>query len=148
MRVLLICLCLASSSAWSNEEPISAESLSFDDENYAASLVGNVIYFDEEQTLLNEISSYVLEVFGKWLLAHEDYDIVVGGHASLEGSGDYQWAMAARRASLVAHFFISMGVSEERIIFANYGKVKEVSRKADAQFVRANNRVELTLRSD
>ena len=115
------------------------------DSAYVATLVGNTVYFDEARTVLDESSSYVLQQYGAWLASHENYDVVLDCHASVRGSDDVLWALAARRCAVVGDFLLSFGVERRRIVMRHWGDTRLVTRKKQELFNRANNRVQLTI---
>ena len=117
-----------------------------DDPAYVTTLVGDTVYFDEARTVLDESSSYVLQQYGEWLASHEGYEVVLDCHASVRGSDDVLWALAARRCAVVGYFLLSFGVEQRRIVMRNWGDTRLVTRKKQEIFNRANNRVSLTIR--
>ena len=71
--------------------------------------------------------------------------IEIAGHTDNVGGSDYNRQLSQRRASAVAQYLMSKGVTEPRIITAAGGEDHPIASNATDQGRAANRRVEVTL---
>ena len=71
--------------------------------------------------------------------------IEIAGHTDNVGGSDYNRQLSQRRASAVAQYLMSRGVSEQRIMTAGGGEEHPIASNSTEQGRAANRRVEVTL---
>ncbi len=71
--------------------------------------------------------------------------IEIAGHTDNVGGADYNRQLSQRRASAVAQYLVSRGVTESRIITAAGGEEHPIASNSTEQGRAANRRVEVTL---
>ncbi len=71
--------------------------------------------------------------------------IEIAGHTDNVGGSDYNRQLSQRRASAVAQYLMSKGVSEQRIMTAGGGEEHPIASNSTEQGRAANRRVEVTL---
>jgi len=71
--------------------------------------------------------------------------IEIAGHTDNVGGSDYNRQLSQRRASAVAQYLMSRGVSEQRILTAGGGEEHPIASNSTEQGRAANRRVEVTL---
>ncbi len=71
--------------------------------------------------------------------------IEIAGHTDNVGGADYNRQLSQRRASAVAQYLMSKGVSEQRILTAGGGEEHPIASNSTEQGRAANRRVEVTL---
>jgi len=71
--------------------------------------------------------------------------IEIAGHTDNVGGADFNRQLSQRRASAVAQYLMSKGVSEQRIITAAGGEDHPIASNSTDQGRAANRRVEVTL---
>ena len=71
--------------------------------------------------------------------------IEIAGHTDNVGGSDYNRQLSQRRASAVAQYLMSRGVSEQRIMTAGGGEEHPIASNSTEQGRSANRRVEVTL---
>lgn len=98
------------------------------------------VYFDFDSSELRGDSRRALEEHARVLRNSETMRIRVEGHASEEGTSEYNLALGNRRAKSVRDFLIRSGVSESRIETISYGEERPAGRLEE------NRRVEFNLR--
>ena len=89
-------------------------------------VVGDRVLFEVDQSNLNGVARAVLGVQANWLIANQDFRIVVEGHADEQGTREYNVALGARRANAVREYLISLGVAENRIETVSFGKERPI----------------------
>ena len=64
-----------------------------------------------------------LDQVGKYLLTHPDLIIEIDGHASPEGSDEYNYILSKRRAEAVKEYLIERyEINRERVIIKGFGR--------------------------
>ncbi len=71
--------------------------------------------------------------------------IEIAGHTDNVGGSDYNRQLSQRRASAVAQYLTSKGISEQRILTAGGGEEHPIASNSTEQGRAANRRVEVTL---
>jgi len=72
---------------------------------------------------------------------HELVRIEIGGHASSEGSDDYNLDLSERRAEAVRKYLVEKsGVRQERLTAEGYGETKPLVTPDDSESLREKNR--------
>lgn len=89
--------------------------------------VGDRVFFEEDQSVLNSQGQATLANQAKWLNRYSQYTITVEGHADERGTRQYNIALGARRAQSARDYLVSQGVSASRIRTISYGKERPVA---------------------
>jgi len=89
--------------------------------------VGDRVFFEEDQSVLNSQGQSTLAGQAKWLNRYSQYTITVEGHADERGTRQYNIALGARRAQAARDYLVSQGVSASRIKTISYGKERPVA---------------------
>ena len=87
-----------------------------------ASNVGDRVFFESDQTELNQTAQATLDKQARWLSQYARYDFTVEGHADERGTREYNFALGARRAEATKDYLVAKGVSAARIHTISYGK--------------------------
>jgi OOP family OmpA-OmpF porin len=84
--------------------------------------------------LLNEVADTIKQ--------HQELKkIEIGGHASSEGSDDYNLDLSERRAEAVRQYLVeTSGVRQERLMAEGYGETKPLVTPDDSEALREKNR--------
>ena len=72
--------------------------------------------------------------------------ISIEGHASSDGSSEYNMHLSSNRASMVKKALIEMGVSSSNIMIKNYGEDKPAESNSTSQGRINNRRVDLIIK--
>jgi outer membrane protein OmpA-like peptidoglycan-associated protein len=72
-------------------------------------------YFDYDDSKLKEDAKSMLSKNVSVLKSHENLKLVIHGYADSRGAADYNKKLSERRAQAVKSFFISQGISSDRI---------------------------------
>jgi outer membrane protein OmpA-like peptidoglycan-associated protein len=105
---------------------------------------GNVTF----RTGSADLNAQFFKVLDGVALVAKKYDktiIEVAGHTDNVGGSDYNRQLSQRRASAVAQYLMSKGVSEPRIMTAAGGEEHPIASNSTEQGRTANRRVEVTL---
>nr|WP_247646293.1 peptidoglycan-associated lipoprotein Pal [Labrenzia sp. VG12] len=89
--------------------------------------VGDRVFFEEDQSVLNAQGQTTLASQAKWLSRYSQYTITVEGHADERGTRQYNIALGARRAQAARDYLVSQGVNASRIRTISYGKERPVA---------------------
>jgi len=92
-----------------------------------SSQVGDRVFFETDQTDVNDRGAAVLDKQAAWLNRYARYNFTVEGHADERGTREYNFALGSRRAESVKNYLISKGVSASRIKTISYGKERPVA---------------------
>ena len=105
---------------------------------------GNVTF----RTASADLNSQFFKVLDGVALVAKKYDktiIEVAGHTDSVGEAAYNKQLSQRRASAVAQYLGSRGISDQRVMTAAGGEEHPVASNATEQGRSANRRVEVTL---
>ncbi|EAV45662.1 peptidoglycan-associated lipoprotein Pal [Roseibium aggregatum] len=89
--------------------------------------VGDRVFFEEDQSVLNAQGQATLANQAKWLNRYSQYTITVEGHADERGTRQYNIALGARRAQSARDYLVAQGVNASRIKTISYGKERPVA---------------------
>lgn len=116
------------------------EAVARSDDEYLAVFLGDKIYFDEGSARLDETSLLYLERVAGWLATEEDKILMIEAHAPDGGGRDFSFALAGRRAFVVAAVLESLGVASKRLVLANWGAIAPLV-VTDQEMAQVNRRV-------
>jgi peptidoglycan-associated lipoprotein len=104
-----------------------------------ASQFGN-IYFDFDSDTLKQDARGTLNMYAKWLMAHQDYMVRIEGNCDERGSVEYNLALGQRRADSATKYLVDLGVDKNRISTVSYGKERPVDPGHDEEAWAKNRR--------
>jgi peptidoglycan-associated lipoprotein len=107
-------------------------------------VVGDRIYFLNDQTSLSQEAQDTLTKQAEWLQQYAKVTVQVEGHADERGTREYNISLSARRATAARGFLISHGVAANRISSIAYGKERPVAL-CDAEQCWSQNRRVVTV---
>ena len=109
--------------------------------------VGDRIFFASGSASLGARARVALEAQAAWLLQHTYVGVVVEGYADDPGDAEANAALAQARAESVRDRLARLGVPEQRLAIASYGRTGQVVTCADATCAGPNRRVVLRIAS-
>jgi peptidoglycan-associated lipoprotein len=121
----------------------SAAQVPGSEEDFAAN-IGDRVFFENDQTALNDESKAALLKQASWLKEYSDVSIQIEGHADERGTRDYNFSLSAKRATSVRNFLLSQGISAKRVSSIAYGKEKP-AQLCDAEECWSQNRRAVTV---
>lgn len=77
------------------------------------------------------------------LKQHENFQVVINGHADSSGGDDYNMELSQERADVVREFLMGQGISEDHIVYYAFGESDPKVPTEDGVRNRANRRVEI-----
>ncbi len=115
----------------------------------AAAVVPEIIEFDTptfafDQYELTPEAKMGLDENLEGLSSQPDLSIVIQGHTDSIGPEDYNQKLSEQRAQAVYEYFISKGVSPERMQTVGYGESRPVADNSSAQGRALNRRTEIS----
>jgi len=105
-----------------------------------------VVYFKYDSAQLTAESIATIERNLRWLRAHPDKQVELGGHCDVRGTAEYNIALSERRADAVRGYLLKSGVPEQAMSVVGYGSEAQVSFREDEEGHRLNRRVEFKVR--
>lgn len=117
-----------------------AHSNQFDERELSLMNHSHKIFFNTDQSAIKDEHQMELDSIIQLINKHDVLNIDIAGFASSDGNPRYNLDLSHKRALIVLDYFVSKGVSEERIIARGYGAVDEDSspeeqRRADVRVV-------------
>ncbi len=131
------------------EEPMVDEEPPIRDEEFYSIPELKPIYFEFDQYHLTEEAKDILQKNAEFLLANPQYEILIEGHCCECGSNEYNLALGQKRASTIREYYISLGISADRIATISYGEEKPINKNAgppDSPLCKPNRRGETKVR--
>src|SRR6266446_3685336 len=113
-------------------------------EDIVLNMPGNITF----RTGSADLNAQFFKVLDGVALVAKKYDktiIEIAGHTDNVGGADFNKQLSQRRASAVAQYLMSKGVSEPRIMTAAGGEEHPIASNSTEQGRAANRRVEVTL---
>lgn len=89
--------------------------------------IGDKVFFDFNNSVLNDKAKDQLRKQIKWLSDHPKVVVVIEGHCDERGGDEYNLKLGYKRAKAIEIFLLEHGISSKRIDVVSYGK-----RKPDA----------------
>ena len=93
---------------------------------YLATGVPDRVFFATNESVLTTASRETLRKQAGWLRKNSDVTIVIEGHADERGTREYNLALGERRANAAKDYFMTYGISSDRISVLSYGKERPV----------------------
>jgi len=106
--------------------------------------LGGVLFGFDSADLTPEARLSVARVAG-FLIALDNRDAVVEGHADNTGNADYNLGLSARRAESIAASLVESGVGQARLSAEGYGSTFPVASNDTAEGREKNRRVEIVI---
>jgi peptidoglycan-associated lipoprotein len=88
--------------------------------------VGDRIYFDTDQSTLNDQARATLDKQVDWLQRYSQVRIWVAGNCDERGTEEYNLALGQRRANADREYLMAHGIASTRIETISYGKDRPV----------------------
>lgn len=104
-----------------------------------SSFVLKDIFFEFDKSTILQQSYFELMRLVSLLKAYPDMRIEIGGHTDAKGSDSYNLRLSENRAKSVVDYLVSKGLSENRLQYKGYGKMKPIDTN-DTEEGRAKNR--------
>jgi len=115
-----------------------------DGDNITLNMPGNITFATNSSDLSPSFFA-VLNSVGKVLDEFDKTVVEVAGHTDNTGSESYNQALSERRASSVAQYLMSQGVTQQRLITVGMGELRPVSDNSTPEGRQLNRRVEITM---
>lgn len=82
----------------------------------------SMVHFAYRSSKLSLIAREILQTNAAILKENRDWKIIVEGHCDSRGSSAYNYALGAKRADALTDYYISLGISPERVTSVSYGE--------------------------
>jgi outer membrane protein OmpA-like peptidoglycan-associated protein len=104
------------------------------------------IQFDPGKATIKKASNKMLDEIVKILNDYPDYNMSIEGHTDNVGKPEKNMTLSTDRAAAVKGYFISKGISADRLSSAGYGDTKPVASNKTAAGRAKNRRVAMDLK--
>ncbi|MCF6217152.1 MAG: peptidoglycan-associated lipoprotein Pal [Gammaproteobacteria bacterium] len=112
-------------------------------DNPASPLARKVVYFDFDQSVINDEDKVTLNAHADYLIANPVAHVRLEGHADERGTREYNVALGERRAGAVKRYLTLKGVAASQLNMISYGEERPAKRGHDEGSWALNRRVEL-----
>jgi peptidoglycan-associated lipoprotein len=89
--------------------------------------ISDRVLFSVDQSTLSAEAIGTLNQQISWLAQNPSAPILIEGHADERGTGEYNLALGASRASAVRNYMVSQGIPDQRISIITYGRERPVA---------------------
>ncbi|MDH3746806.1 MAG: OmpA family protein [Gammaproteobacteria bacterium] len=113
-------------------------------DNITLNMPGNVTFATNSSDLSPAFFD-VLTSVGKVLGEYDQTVVEVAGHTDSTGSESHNQSLSERRATSVATYLQTQGVSNQRVITVGMGELRPVADNTSSSGRQANRRVEITM---
>ncbi len=114
------------------------------DNNITLNMPGNVTFATGSSDLSPSFFD-VLNSVSKVLTEFDQTIVEIAGHTDSDGSVQYNQGLSERRAQVVAQYFRTQEIMEQRLIPIGQGESRPVADNTTASGKQANRRVEITM---
>ena len=102
--------------------------------------------FEVNSAQIKQSSYYNLAKLAVMLQQNPNMFLEIHGHASAEGTSDYNLILSAKRAKSVEKFFLSRGIDQNKLFIRFYGEESPLNNNLNENQRSENRRVEFTIR--
>jgi len=113
-------------------------------DNITLNMPGNVTFATDSSDLSPAFFD-VLASVGKVLGEYDQTVVEVAGHTDSTGSESHNQSLSERRATSVASYLQTQGVSNQRVMTVGMGELRPVADNTSSSGRQANRRVEITM---
>lgn len=110
----------------------------------AAGTMGEAIQFEFNSSVLRTSAYPTLDKVSSDLRSNSSMSVHLHGHASAEGTDEYNMQLSKDRANSVKTYLVNSGVDASRITTTGYGETRPVASNATEEGRSQNRRVEFT----
>jgi len=104
-----------------------------------------MIYFDYDKYAIREDAKPTLEANATWLRKFKTAKILIEGHCDERGTEDYNLALGEKRAKSTLDYFLSLGLTQDRLKTISYGKSQPQDMGHDEAAWQKNRRAQFTI---
>jgi peptidoglycan-associated lipoprotein len=98
------------------------------------------VHFEYDKADLNPAAMATLQKQAAWLVRFPSVVLVIEGHSDERGTREYNLALAARRATAVRTYLVTLGISAARVETISYGKERPACTASDEACWQLNRR--------
>ncbi|URD59943.1 peptidoglycan-associated lipoprotein Pal [Sphingomonas sp. KRR8] len=117
----------AGTGSGANNDEVGLVELPASQQALVAAAGTDTIYFNTDQSDIDDQDRTVLTAQAKWLLANPNVRASIEGHADERGTREYNQALGERRANAAKNFLLTQGVPEARLLVISWGKERPVA---------------------
>jgi peptidoglycan-associated lipoprotein len=125
---------------------LEEEALAREKANAKAMFVNEDIYFDYDDSSLNDMDREILKKKADWLNSNPDVSVVIEGHCDERGTTEYNLALGDRRAESVRSYLIDLGIDSARLEKISYGEEMPAVQGSNEEAWAKNRRAHFTIK--
>jgi len=125
---------------------LEEEALAREKANAKAMFVNEDIYFDYDDSSLNDLDREMLKKKAEWLNSNSDVSVVIEGHCDERGTTEYNLALGDRHAESVRSYLIDLGINSIRLEKISYGEEMPAVQGNDEDAWAKNRRAHFTIK--
>ena len=110
-----------------------------------ATIVMNNIFFEVSEADLHSSSFPELDRVLRLLEQNKVNEIEISGHTDSSGNDNFNRVLSQRRADAVLDYFVSNGISRDRVVAKGYGETKPIAPNDTEENKSKNRRVEFKI---
>jgi peptidoglycan-associated lipoprotein len=108
--------------------------------------VGDRVQFGFDKYDLTAEAIATLNLQAAWMKHNESVRVTIEGHCDERGTREYNLALGERRATAIADYLMSMGISSDRINTISYGKERPENPASNEEAWAQNRRGVMVVR--
>lgn len=125
---------------------VEEEALAREKANAKAMFVNEDIYFDYDDSSLNDMDREILKKKAEWLNSNPDVSVVIEGHCDERGTTEYNLALGDRRAESVRSYLIDLGITSAKLEKISYGEEMPAVQGNNEEAWAKNRRAHFTIK--
>ena len=125
---------------------LEEEALAREKANAKAMFVDENIYFDYDDSSLDDMARELLKKKAEWMNDNPDVSVVIEGHCDERGTTEYNLALGDRRAESVRSFLIDLGIDSTRLEKISYGEEMPAVQGSNEDAWAKNRRAAFTIK--
>jgi len=125
---------------------LEEEALAREKANARAMFVSENIYFDYDDSSLDDMAREILKQKAEWLNDNPDVSVVIEGHCDERGTTEYNLALGDRRAESTRSYLIDLGIAPSRLEKISYGEEMPAVQGSNEDAWAKNRRAAFTIK--
>ncbi len=110
---------------------------------HAANVALVDVFFEFGLSTLGPKATALLEKNAKWLEAHPEVKVEIGGHADSRGTNEYNLVLGEKRSKAIEDYLIQLGIDSSRLLVISYGEERPFCDREDDSCYEENRRANL-----
>ena len=105
------------------------------------------VFFAFDSWRIRDQAKLALSADAEWLNSNPERSITIAGHCDERGTQAYNLVLGEKRAQVVKHYLVELGVNAARLSVTSYGKQRPFCDKQNETCYQQNRRAHLVVRA-